>query len=113
MAKSPDQGIPTWLHTEFTRYPFERDESIICMAVLGHITWGWTDMNASRWTPTGYQSLEVRVEGASQEICGKCGAEIDPTRRVDFTLKNGTRVCDSCFVKETPRPSQPKTDWPS
>ena len=44
------------------------------------------------------------------EICGKCGAEIDPTRRVDFTTKDGTRVCDSCFVKETRRP---KSDWPN
>lgn len=46
------------------------------------------------------------------EYCGKCGAEIDPTRRVDFTLKDGTRVCDACFVKETPRPARPKNDWP-
>jgi hypothetical protein len=30
-------------------------------------------------------------------------AEIDPNRRVDFTLKDGTRVCDSCFVKGTAR----------
>lgn len=37
--------------------------------------------------------------------CGKCGAEIDPTRRVDFTLKDGTRVCDSCFVKGTSSPT--------
>jgi hypothetical protein len=44
------------------------------------------------------------------EVCGKCDTEIDPTRRVDFTLKNGTRVCESCFVKETRRP---KTDWPN
>jgi NMD protein affecting ribosome stability and mRNA decay len=36
------------------------------------------------------------------EFCGKCGAEIDPAERVDFTLKNGTKVCDSCFVKQTP-----------
>jgi hypothetical protein len=43
------------------------------------------------------------------DLCGKCGAEIDPNRRVDFTLKDGTRVCDSCFVKETRRP---KSDWP-
>jgi len=42
--------------------------------------------------------------------CGKCSAEIDPARRVDFTLKNGTRVCESCFVRETRRP---KTDWPN
>lgn len=45
------------------------------------------------------------------DVCGKCGAEIDPTRRVDFTLKDGTRVCDACFVKETPRASRPKNDW--
>jgi hypothetical protein len=40
--------------------------------------------------------------------CGKCGAEIDAGRRVDFTLKDGTRVCDSCFVKGTVSPTQPE-----
>jgi NMD protein affecting ribosome stability and mRNA decay len=45
------------------------------------------------------------------ELCEKCGAEIELSRRVDFTLKDGTRVCDSCFVKETPRPAQPARDW--
>jgi hypothetical protein len=44
------------------------------------------------------------------DVCGKCGAEIDLTRRVDFTTKDGTRVCDSCFVKETRRP---KGGWPN
>jgi hypothetical protein len=44
---------------------------------------------------------EMNVD--QMELCGKCSAEIDPTRRVDFTLKDGTRVCDVCFVKETPR----------
>ncbi len=48
-----------------------------------------------------------------QEICGKCSAEIDPNRRVDFTLQDGTRVCDACFVKGTPRPNQAGNDWPS
>jgi hypothetical protein len=38
------------------------------------------------------------------EVCGKCSAEIEPTRRVDFTLKDGTKVCESCFVSETPWP---------
>jgi hypothetical protein len=38
---------------------------------------------------------------SNEEHCGKCGAEIDVSRRVDFTLKDGTRVCDSCFVKGT------------
>lgn len=45
------------------------------------------------------------------ELCRKCGAEIDPTRRVDFTLKNGTKVCEQCFVKDTPRQTQAKNDW--
>jgi len=35
------------------------------------------------------------------EQCGKCGAEIDPERRVDYTLKDGTRVCEACFIKGT------------
>jgi hypothetical protein len=35
------------------------------------------------------------------EMCGKYGAEIDPTRRVDFALKDETRVRESCFLKET------------
>jgi hypothetical protein len=42
------------------------------------------------------------------EVCGKCEAGIDPARRVEFTLKDGTRVCESCFVKETRRPN---SDW--
>jgi hypothetical protein len=32
------------------------------------------------------------------ELCGKCGAEIDLSRRVDFTFKDGTRVCEQCFI---------------
>ena len=48
---------------------------------------------------------------AQTELCGRCEAEIDPTRRVDFTLKNGTRVCEPCFVRETPRQIQTKRDW--
>jgi hypothetical protein len=43
----------------------------------------------------------------NEDRCGKCGTDIDPTRRVDFTLKDGTRVCDSCFVKGTKRPTEP------
>jgi hypothetical protein len=40
------------------------------------------------------------------EQCGKCGAEIDPRRRVDYTLKDGTRVCEACFIKKADnRPS--------
>ena len=44
----------------------------------------------------------------TEDRCGKCGADIDPTRRVDFTLKDGTRVCDSCFVKGTRSPTHAK-----
>jgi transcription elongation factor Elf1 len=43
-----------------------------------------------------------------EDRCGKCGAEIDSSRRVDFTLKDGTRVCDSCFVKGTTSPTRPE-----
>jgi formylmethanofuran dehydrogenase subunit E len=46
------------------------------------------------------------MDESNAERCGKCGEEIDPSRRVDFTLKDGTRVCDSCFVKGTARPKQ-------
>ncbi len=44
----------------------------------------------------------------NEDRCGKCGADIDSTRRVDFTLKDGTRVCDSCFVKGTRSPTHAK-----
>jgi len=54
--------------------------------------------------------MRVEMSEAQTESCGKCVAEIELSRRVDFTLKNGTRVCDSCFVKETPRPTQPARD---
>ncbi len=53
------------------------------------------------------------MNDANEEQCGRCGAEIDFSRRVDFTLKDGTRVCEPCFVKETPRPTQPKRDYHS
>jgi hypothetical protein len=42
-----------------------------------------------------------------QDRCGKCGAEIDASRRIDYTLKDGTRACDSCFVRGTVSPSRP------
>ena len=58
-----------------------------------------------------YPKARKIMSETSTELCGKCGAEIDPTRRVDFTLKNGTRVCEQCFVKETPRQTQAKNDW--
>lgn len=55
-------------------------------------------------------TYDIEMTEAQTDLCGKCGAEIDPTRRVDFTLKDGTRVCEACFVKETRRP---KGDWPN
>jgi hypothetical protein len=56
------------------------------------------------------RSPRCKMSESQIDVCGKCGTEIDPTRRVDFTLKDGTRVCESCFVKETLRP---KSDWPN
>ena len=47
------------------------------------------------------------------ELCRKCDAEIDSTRRVDFTLKDGTRVCEPCFVKHPPRSTRLRNDWSS
>jgi hypothetical protein len=47
---------------------------------------------------------------AQTEPWGKCGAEIEFSLRVDFTLKNGTRVCESCIVKQT---SPRQRDWPN
>lgn len=50
-------------------------------------------------------------EGNIEDLCGKCGSDIDSGRRVDFTLKDGTRVCESCFIKSTPRATREKKDW--
>jgi recombinational DNA repair protein (RecF pathway) len=55
--------------------------------------------------------MEFAMSEAHEEQCGKCGADIDSSRRVDFTLKDGTRVCEYCFAKETPRQTKPKNDW--
>jgi len=46
-----------------------------------------------------------------QDQCGRCGTDIDECRRVDFTLKNGTRVCDSCFVRGTASPAHSDKEW--
>jgi hypothetical protein len=43
------------------------------------------------------------------ELCGKCEIEIDRERVIDFTLKGGKRVCEQCFVRETPRPTLIRT----
>jgi hypothetical protein len=54
--------------------------------------------------------MEIPMTESNEDRCGKCGAEIDPSRRVDFTLKDGTRVCDSCFVKGTRSPTHVKIE---
>jgi hypothetical protein len=54
--------------------------------------------------------METR-QGQNDDLCGKCGSDIDSGRRVDFTLKDGTRVCESCFIKSTPRVTREKKDW--
>jgi len=46
-------------------------------------------------------AMEERMANPTQDQCGTCGAEIDASRTVDYTLKDGTRVCDSCFVRGT------------
>jgi hypothetical protein len=57
------------------------------------------------------RTLKVAMSEMHTDPCGECGAEIDSSRAVDFMLKDGTRVCDSCFMKETPPPTRPKGDW--
>lgn len=46
------------------------------------------------------------MKETQEEQCEKCGAEIDSTRRVDYTLKDLTRVCETCFVKGTARAAE-------
>lgn len=52
-------------------------------------------------------SRRSNMADPAQDRCGKCGADIDASRRIDFTLKDGTRVCDSCFVRGTASPTRP------
>jgi hypothetical protein len=59
------------------------------------------------------RTLKVGMGETHADPCGECGAEIDSRRTLDFTRKDGTRVCDSCFMKETPPPTQRKADWPN
>jgi hypothetical protein len=51
------------------------------------------------------------MEEGQHEFCGKCEVEIDRDRVINFTLKNGKRVCAQCFVRETPRPTLVKTNF--
>jgi hypothetical protein len=45
------------------------------------------------------------------KVCGKCDAEIDPIRRVDFTLKDGARVCRTGKQGDAMRPSSIYNRW--
>jgi len=54
--------------------------------------------------------MTLTMDLPRQDFCGKCEAEIDRDRVVDFTLKNGTRVCEPCFIRETPRAKPIRTD---
>jgi hypothetical protein len=67
--------------------------------------------NAELLNSSAARTSKVEMNETHADLCGKCEAAIDSSRRVDFTLKDGTRVCDSCFVKETPRRTQPNGDW--
>jgi hypothetical protein len=51
------------------------------------------------------------MEEGQREFCWKCEVEIDRDRVIDFTLKNGKRVCEQCFVGETSRPTLVKTNF--
>jgi hypothetical protein len=57
------------------------------------------------------RDLAMHFAEPAPDECGKCGVEIDARRRVDFTLQDGTRVCDSCFVKGTARPDRSAGYW--
>jgi hypothetical protein len=49
------------------------------------------------------------MDDGKHELCWKCESEIDRERVIDFTLKNGKRVCEQCFVRETPWPELIRT----
>jgi hypothetical protein len=53
------------------------------------------------------------MEEGQREFCGKCEVEIARDRVIDFTLKNGKRVSEQCFVRETPRPALITTNFDS
>jgi hypothetical protein len=67
--------------------------------------------NAELLNSSTARTLKVEMSETHADPCGECGAEIDSSRTVDFTLRDGTRVCDSCFMKETPPPTQRKGEW--
>jgi hypothetical protein len=46
------------------------------------------------------------VTEPAHDRCGKSGTDIDASRRIDYMLKDRTRVCDSCFVRGTVSPTR-------
>jgi len=60
-----------------------------------------TLLSAGSIPVTERTGLEDRMAEPTQDQCGSCGTEIHASRTVDYTLKDGTRVCDSCFVRGT------------
>ncbi len=67
--------------------------------------------NAESLNSSTARTLKVEMSETRANFCEKCGTDIDSSRTVDLTLKNETRICDSCFVKEPLRPTQCKKDW--
>ena len=67
--------------------------------------------NAELRNSSTARTPKVEKNETHADPCGECGAEIDSSRTVDFTRKDGTRVCDSCFMKETSPPTRHKGDW--
>jgi recombinational DNA repair protein (RecF pathway) len=56
--------------------------------------------------------MGLEMNEPNEEHCGKCGAPFDPSRRVYFILKDGTRVCESCFIiKGTEKVAEKVSDW--
>jgi hypothetical protein len=70
-----------------------------------------SESNAESLNSSTARTPKVEMSETHADLCEKCGAEIDSTRTVDLTLKNETRICDSCFVKEPLRPTQRKRGW--
>jgi hypothetical protein len=72
--------------------------------------WRKSESNAESLNSSTARTPKVEMSETQADPCAECGAEIDSGRTVDFTGKDGTRACDSCFMKETPRPTQRKGD---
>lgn len=47
----------------------------------------------------------------ASELFAKCGTEIAAARRLNFALKDGTRVCEPCFIKANARVVRESDDF--